>query len=96
MYSLWRGRFFCLKGDINTCGNNELEAGEECDGEASYTIDCTWEETAGEDPASEIGEGEDPAGEIGAGEDPAGEIVAGEITPICGNGVIEGDEECDG
>ena len=77
---------FCLESDISTCGNNDLEAGEECDGEAGCTIDCIWEETAGEIAA----------GEIAAGEVVAGEVVAGEMAPICGNGIVEVNEECDG
>ena len=48
-----------------------------------------------EDEASEECAGEEPAGEEPAGEEPAGEEPAGVISPECGNGIREGDEECD-
>lgn len=68
------------------CGNGVVETGEECDGTASSGYICTPLCTLVEDNSDTDTNNDEGDGNV-TNPDP---------TPVCGNGVVETGEECDG
>lgn len=66
-----------------SCGNNAIEGKEICDGTDLGGADC-------------VSEGFPLGGELGCADNCGDYDVSACLSPICGNGVIEGDEICDG
>lgn len=71
------------EGPIDKCGNGTLDAGEDCDG--SLLGDATCEN---------IGQGY-VGGDLACASDCTFETSGCEASPDCGNGMIDGTEECD-
>ncbi|MBL7685088.1 MAG: hypothetical protein JNK65_03515, partial [Deltaproteobacteria bacterium] len=72
-----------------TCGNSTVDTGEECDGGTCCNADCTFKD---ENASCDDGSATTTMDKCNA----TGVCAGTPVVPVCGNGTIEGTEECDG